>query len=215
VVEAHGSLARALCTNPACEEPVIDMEHHVWEVVARGAVPYCPACGDGGRNETPPLPSLFCPLLTTISLRAAVRPDVVFFGEPLPRKFFELNLQDFKTCDLLIVMGWRPPLPPNQPIFLTPITSFLTGTSLTVYPFAGLVNEVPPTTPRLLINKTSVGVWTMLHDSSQYTEQGVPPPSAEPYRDVQVLGSCDAGIWQLASALGWDKELAGLMHASG
>jgi hypothetical protein len=113
-VEAHGSLARALCTNPACEEPVIDMEHHVWEVVARGAVPYCPACGDGGRNETPPLPSLFCPLLTTISLRAAVRPDVVFFGEPLPRKFFELNLQDFKTCDLLIVMGWRPP-PPAQP----------------------------------------------------------------------------------------------------
>lgn len=38
-------------------------------------------------------------------LPAAIRPDVVFFGEPMPSRFFELNFTDFKACDLLIVMG--------------------------------------------------------------------------------------------------------------
>ncbi len=44
-------------------------------------------------------------------------------------------MQDLRGCDLLIVMG----------------------TSLKVYPFASLVNDVPATTPRLLINRDEVG----------------------------------------------------------
>lgn len=46
-----------------------------------------------------------------------VKPDIVFFGENLPEKFYVLPHQDFKQCDLLIIMG----------------------TSLTVQPFASLV----------------------------------------------------------------------------
>lgn len=35
---------------------------------------------------------------------ATVKPDVVFFGEDLPQKYF-LHTEDFPKADLLIVMG--------------------------------------------------------------------------------------------------------------
>jgi NAD-dependent deacetylase sirtuin 2 len=50
---------------------------------------------------------------------SVVKPDIVFFGENLPEKFYRNVQKDFKECDLLIVMG----------------------TSLTVQPFASLVNK--------------------------------------------------------------------------
>ncbi len=49
---------------------------------------------------------------------ATVKPDIVFFGESLPDRFHRLVSTDFHRCDLLIIMG----------------------TSLTVQPFAGLVD---------------------------------------------------------------------------
>ncbi len=48
-----------------------------------------------------------------------IKPDIVFFGESLPQRFFQLVQQDFQQCDLLIIMG----------------------TSLTVQPFASLVSK--------------------------------------------------------------------------
>ncbi|VDK21871.1 unnamed protein product, partial [Anisakis simplex] len=45
-----------------------------------------------------------------------VKPDIVFFGENLPKRFFKCAVSDFPKCDLLIIMG----------------------TSLVVQPFAGL-----------------------------------------------------------------------------
>ena len=58
-----------------------------------------------------------------------VKPDVVFFGEDLPRRFFTLQQTDVPAADLLIVAG----------------------TSLAVYPFAGLVH-VSEDTPRVYLN---------------------------------------------------------------
>ena len=46
-------------------------------------------------------------------------PDIVFFGEQLPDRFFQLRYNDFQSCDLLIIMG----------------------TSLKVQPFASLVKR--------------------------------------------------------------------------
>lgn len=46
-----------------------------------------------------------------------VKPDIVFFGENLPERFWERVPLDFSEADLLIVMG----------------------TSLVVNPFAGLI----------------------------------------------------------------------------
>ena len=63
-----------------------------------------------------------------------MKPDIVFFGESLPESFHKA-LDDFKKCDLLIVMG----------------------TSLKVQPFCSLINRVADTTPRLLINREKCG----------------------------------------------------------
>lgn len=65
---------------------------------------------------------------------ATVKPDVVFFGEDLPQKYF-LHTEDFPKADLLIIMG----------------------TSLQIEPFASLVNTVRSTVPRLLLNRHAVG----------------------------------------------------------
>lgn len=73
-----------------------------------------------------------------------VKPDIVFFGEQLPDRFYQLagirhpsipelrpGEPDFDKCDLLIVMG----------------------TSLVVQPFASLIDRVPKECPRLLLNR--------------------------------------------------------------
>jgi len=72
---------------------------------------------------------------TCVKCSGVCRPDVVFFGESLPTRFLDMRKKDLAECDLLIIIG----------------------TSLVVYPFAGLVNEVKAEVPRLLINKESVG----------------------------------------------------------
>ena len=38
-------------------------------------------------------------------LQGLVKPDIVFFGEDLPSRFHTLQRKDFRSCDLLIVMG--------------------------------------------------------------------------------------------------------------
>ena len=103
-----------------------------------------------------------------------------------------------------------------------------------MYPFAGLANEVSPITPRLLLNRDSVGAWrTNEINSSSPTSKGegekeekeeeeeetegngglqedefiLPTAKVGNYRDVQMLGDCDDGVLQLARLLGWEEEL--------
>ncbi|VDK49534.1 unnamed protein product [Cylicostephanus goldi] len=64
-----------------------------------------------------------------------VKPDIVFFGENLPERFFKCAIEDFPKCDLLLILG----------------------TSLVVQPFASMVNEVSEDVPRLLINREEAG----------------------------------------------------------
>ena len=68
------------------------------------------------------------------------------------------------------------------------------GTSLTVQPFASLPAICSEGVPRLLINKERVGGLGSRSD------------------DVLLLGDCDVGVRQLASALGWLQELEALWH---
>lgn len=49
------------------------------------------------------LASLVCVLAN--SLQGLVKPDIVFFGQDLPLRFYSLNKRDFSQCDLLLVMG--------------------------------------------------------------------------------------------------------------
>lgn len=120
--------------------------------------------------------------------KSTVKPDIVFFGERLPQRFFELADEDFEECDLLIIIG----------------------TSLTVQPFAGLIDNVKPMTPRLLVNKTKCG------QSSQIARllglgSGLNFDSENNYRDVLLLEDCDKGCQRLTDALEWTQELEKLI----
>ncbi|TKS70335.1 NAD-dependent protein deacetylase sirtuin-3, mitochondrial [Collichthys lucidus] len=106
LVEAHGTFATATCT--VCQRKYEGEE--LRPDVMSGTVPKCPTC------------------------KGVVKPDIVFFGEELPRHFFKY-LIDFPAADLLIVMG----------------------TSLEVEPFASLAGAVRGSVPRLLINRDLVG----------------------------------------------------------
>lgn len=106
LVEAHGSFATASCHLCYTSYPAEEAKH----AIMSDNVPTCSFCA------------------------ATVKPDVVFFGEDLPQKYF-LHTQDFPKADLLIIMG----------------------TSLQIEPFASLVNTVRSTVPRLLLNRHAVG----------------------------------------------------------
>lgn len=64
-----------------------------------------------------------------------VKPDIVFFGEQLPFKF-SATFGEVRKADLVIVMG----------------------TSLKVFPFAGLMSVVDDETPVVLLNRENPGI---------------------------------------------------------
>ncbi len=113
-----------------------------------------------------------------------VKPDIVFFGENLPDKFYTLPPKDFKECDLLIIMG----------------------TSLEVQPFASLVHQVNDNCVRLLINREAVG-----KSSFPFLGDGLHFDSPTNRRDVFWQGDCDAGVKQLISELELSEDFDKLM----
>ncbi|KAJ4302509.1 Sir2 histone deacetylase Hst2 [Collariella sp. IMI 366227] len=108
IVEAHGSFASQRCID--CKHPFGDEEMRV--CVNKGEVPRCGKEGCGG----------------------LVKPDIVFFGEQLPKDFFD-RMPMTEEADLVLVMG----------------------TSLQVHPFAGLPNMASENVPRVLFNLEQVG----------------------------------------------------------
>ncbi|XP_067012810.1 NAD-dependent protein deacetylase sirtuin-3 isoform X2 [Anabrus simplex] len=102
-----------------------------------------------------------------------VKPDIVFFGEAMPERFF-MYQSDTLFADFLIVMG----------------------TSLEVYPFAAIANEVSDHVPRLLLNRDVVGTFGMRN------------------RDAVLTGDITENVAKLAKILGWEKELQELSESS-
>ncbi|KAI9002572.1 SIRT2 protein [Hyaloraphidium curvatum] len=101
-----------------------------------------------------------------------MKPDIVFFSESMPEDFWYRAEADLPKADALIVMG----------------------TSLQVFPFAGLVDDVPRMVPRLLINKTLDGPFRDL------------PEIRDAFgRDAVYQGSCDDGVKELARLCGFGE----------
>lgn len=112
--------------------------------------------------------------IPTCKCEGIVKPDIVFFGENLPERFYELPEEDFDKCDLLIIMG----------------------TSLEVQPFASLINRVPKNCLRLLINRELVG-------NSSWYEEGLCLNKKNNVRDISWIGNCDDGVQEIANRLGF------------
>eukprot|EP01133_Synstelium_polycarpum_P011945 gene11945-13920_t len=120
------------------------------------------------------------PYCTVPACRAVIRPDVVFFGEGLPVRFHQQAILDMRQADLLIVMG----------------------TSLSVYPFAGLVNDVGGSIPRILINKDPVGPFRGVSDIDRdVSSQQQLIIESRGSRDVVLLGECDQGVDYLSKLI--------------
>ncbi|XP_078001926.1 NAD-dependent protein deacetylase sirtuin-2 isoform X2 [Phascolarctos cinereus] len=162
LVEAHGTFHTSHCISSRCRK-----EYDLgWlkDKFFSEAAPKCEKC------------------------QSPVKPDIVFFGETLPARFFSCMQSDFQKVDLLIIMG----------------------TSLQVQPFASLVTKAPLATPRLLINKEKTGQRDPFL-GLMGMEGSMDFDSDKAYRDVAWLGDCDEGCLALADLLGWKKELEALM----
>ena len=72
---------------------------------------------------------LYCDLC-----KGPCKPKVVLYGENLPQQFYD-NIDKLKECDVAFIMG----------------------TSLRVYPFSLLPNELNPNAHRVLVNMEKVG----------------------------------------------------------
>jgi len=107
IVQAHGSFNGAKCIN-CLKEHEIDQ---VRTSIMKDQIPVCAKCN------------------------GYVKPNIVFFGEDLPERYYRRVAKDFPKCDLLVVLG----------------------TSLLVKPFALLTQKVDANVPRLLINNEIVG----------------------------------------------------------
>ena len=106
VVEASGSLFSSRCVD--CKErPSRDGERIYMSTVLEGRVPRCLKCRGG-----------------------LLKPDLAFYGEPLPEKVVSSLQDDVEMCDLVLILG----------------------TALQVQPFASIPQCVRAGTPRVLVN---------------------------------------------------------------
>jgi len=158
LIESHGTFHSAHCVGikdkPGCHKEY--SREFLKEKISAKEIPYCTECG------------------------GIVKPDIVFFGEELPQKFFDSYYEDFQKCDLLLVFG----------------------TSLKVQPFCNLIDFAKIDTPRCLINNRLAGVTG--HPRKGFDFSG----TFQKYRrDVFYKGNCDDGSEILAKCMGFEDEL--------
>ncbi|XP_051534505.1 NAD-dependent protein deacetylase sirtuin-2 isoform X2 [Myxocyprinus asiaticus] len=162
LIEAHGTFHTSHCVSFLCRKEY-SMDWMKNKIFSED-IPKCDSCGN------------------------LVKPDIVFFGENLPSRFFTSMKMDFPGCDLLIIMG----------------------TSLQVQPFASLVSRVSNSCPRLLINMEKTGQSEFGMGLFGFGG-GMDFDSDKAYRDVAHLSTCDDGCMALAELLGWKAELEELV----
>ncbi|CAL1541335.1 unnamed protein product [Lymnaea stagnalis] len=108
LVEAHGTFSTASCV--VCHEKYRGSE--IKDSIFEDKLPKCKKRGCYG----------------------VIKPDIVFFGEELPKRFY-YYLKDMLQTDMVLILG----------------------TSLEVQPFAGIIDTVRWTVPRVLFNRAAVG----------------------------------------------------------
>ncbi len=159
IIEAHGTFRQARCQACNYEFDLAWLKTEIFKPESNDGVPKCSQCKVG-----------------------VVRPNIVFFGESLPSRFWSNIDSDFSQCDCLIVLG----------------------TSLAVAPFNGLVAKPPKSSVRVFINRTkpgSVGVvgWFMGLGRNSVSFDGE--------KDLILLDDCDKTVREICQAANWESEL--------
>lgn len=172
MVECHGTYFTAHCLNCKKQYELKDIQEQLEE----GKVIKCTECKEG-----------------------VVKPDIVFFGEGLPDRFFDLMDEDFAECDLLIIIG----------------------TSLQVSPVNSLPSLVKTSVPRVLINNKIVNTYKedlkieKDKDGNEKLSESFFAPDPNFYfkfnhalnrRDIFLGGDCQKSIQELIKKLGWEDE---------
>lgn len=124
LIQCHGSFATATCVT--CKFQV-DGED-IFPTMRAQEIPFCPKCKKT-RIKLQANDDIFTP-----ESYGVLKPDITFFGEPLPKTFHDLINKDLQECDLLISVG----------------------TSLKVAPVADIVDKIPETVPQILMNKDPI-----------------------------------------------------------
>ncbi|KAK6455541.1 DHS-like NAD/FAD-binding domain-containing protein [Scheffersomyces xylosifermentans] len=125
LIQCHGSFATATCVT--CKYQV--KGEKIAPQIREKEIPYCPRCIKARKallkkDDDAYIPESF----------GVFKPDITFFGEPLPKTFHDTIGKDLAECDLLISVG----------------------TSLKVAPVADIVDKVPESVPQILINKDPI-----------------------------------------------------------
>uniref|UniRef100_A0AAZ3S6M9 NAD-dependent protein deacetylase n=1 Tax=Oncorhynchus tshawytscha TaxID=74940 RepID=A0AAZ3S6M9_ONCTS len=97
LIEAHGTFYTSHCVSFMCRKEY-DLD---WmkEKIFSDDIPKCDKCSN------------------------LVKPDIVFFGENLPKRFFTSMAMDFPRCDLLIIMGTSLQVQPFAALTFLPLST--------------------------------------------------------------------------------------------
>lgn len=121
-----------------------------------------------------------------------IKPNIVFFGENLPEKFFSCVAKDLKE------MSRKKSKFSKSNGADTEYLVIVAGTSLTVHPFASLPADLPTNVQRVLVNMGKVGDFEECPRKS----------------DIFINSFTDEFAEKLADELGWSQELQKLVDAS-
>uniref|UniRef100_A0A6C0J8F8 Deacetylase sirtuin-type domain-containing protein n=1 Tax=viral metagenome TaxID=1070528 RepID=A0A6C0J8F8_9ZZZZ len=157
IVEAHGTINRSYCIECNKSYSLSWLYKEILNPNSNEGVPKCQDCF------------------------GIVRPDIVFFNEELPKRFWDMAEKDFPECDLLLIFG----------------------TSLSVAPFCELVTQLKKNTPRIFINQTKPG-------SVGCVERVLGVNTTVKFdrkNDIIVLGDCDDIVVSMCKTNKWEDDL--------
>ncbi|KAG7662725.1 uncharacterized protein J8A68_003784 [[Candida] subhashii] len=116
LIQCHGSFTHATCITCLSQYSGRKIERHI----RHQQIPRCARCwkntGEAPMNH------------------GVIKPDITFFGEDLPKRYYSTLSRDVRSCDLVLVVG----------------------TSLKVEPVASIIDKIPRRVPRILINKDAI-----------------------------------------------------------
>lgn len=162
IICVHGSIREVICE--ACERDPYDSDFDAYVTDVRANIRDI-----YGKDGAAPKVSI--PISCRLCGKQTVKPSTTLYGSSMPDEFLEAYESDFgvrSEIQLLLVIG----------------------SSLTVYPAAGIPESVPKNCQRVLLNREETGSFDFSSN-----------------RDLFLQGDCDEVILALIAELGWINEL--------